>query len=219
MPKVKPRRSLPVIDMTAMVDVAFLLLTFFILTTKFRAEEKVAVVTPSSISDTPVPDQHVMTTTIDDEGRLYIGFKDQTTRRKVLDLVIEYLNTRQPGTTISPLGQSYFMLMPQFGVAFEELPVWLNMSVEEMKEYPQRGIPYPYTKAGKKENQLKNWILFATYSDPKMKFAIKGDSDTPVPSIQDAVSTFQDWNINKFYLITDLEGAPADIVARESAEE
>ena len=48
-----------------------------------------------------------------------------------------------------------------------------------------------------------------------MKFAIKGDTDTPVPAFQEAVSTFQDYNINKFYLITNLEAAPADIVPRD----
>ena len=39
MPKHKPKRSAPSIDMTAMCDVAFLLLTFFMLTAKAKPQE------------------------------------------------------------------------------------------------------------------------------------------------------------------------------------
>ena len=41
MPKVKVPRKSTNIDMTAMCDVSFLLLTFFMLTTKFKADEPV----------------------------------------------------------------------------------------------------------------------------------------------------------------------------------
>ena len=56
MPKHKPKRSAPTIDMTAMCDVAFLLLTFFMLTAKAKPQELVVVDTPSSISETKLPD-------------------------------------------------------------------------------------------------------------------------------------------------------------------
>ncbi|RPI68323.1 MAG: biopolymer transporter ExbD, partial [Ignavibacteriales bacterium] len=41
MPKVKVPRKSTLIDMTAMCDVAFLLLTFFMLTTQFKSDESV----------------------------------------------------------------------------------------------------------------------------------------------------------------------------------
>ena len=50
MPKVKLPRKSTSIDMTAMCDVAFLLFSFFILTTKFKPSEALAVVTPKSVS-------------------------------------------------------------------------------------------------------------------------------------------------------------------------
>ena len=53
MPKVKIPRKSTAIDMTAMCDVAFLLLTFFILTTKFRAAEVVRLATQYQLTFTP----------------------------------------------------------------------------------------------------------------------------------------------------------------------
>ena len=66
MPKVKIPRKSTVVDMTAMCDVAFLLLTFFMLATKFKPDEPVVVKTPSSISDIPQPDANVMLITVDE---------------------------------------------------------------------------------------------------------------------------------------------------------
>ena len=61
MPKVKMPRKSTNVDMTAMCDVAFLLLTFFMLATKFKPEEPVTVVTPNSISEIPLPDKDIAT--------------------------------------------------------------------------------------------------------------------------------------------------------------
>ncbi len=44
MPKFKPHRQGVRIDMTPLVDVAFLLLTFFMLTTQFKPQEEVTIV-------------------------------------------------------------------------------------------------------------------------------------------------------------------------------
>lgn len=59
-------------DMTPMVDVAFLLLTFFMLTTQFREPEKVAVTLPSSHAQVRVPMSNVMLLTIDKDGKPHI---------------------------------------------------------------------------------------------------------------------------------------------------
>ena len=67
-----PRKNIS-LDMTAMCDVAFLLLTFFMLATKFKPEEPVVVKTPSSISEIPLPDVDIMLLTVDPKGRIFFS--------------------------------------------------------------------------------------------------------------------------------------------------
>lgn len=83
MPKIKTKRMGIRIDMTPMVDVAFLLLTFFMLTTQFRPPTEVDVVLPDSHSQIKLPETDVMTLTIDKDGTLYMGVDSQYLRRKL----------------------------------------------------------------------------------------------------------------------------------------
>lgn len=85
MPKHKIPRKSTTIDMTAMCDVAFLLLTFFILTTQFRPEEVVSIDTPSSISDFILPDADVLLLSVGNDGRVFFSMdgKEQIGRSVV----------------------------------------------------------------------------------------------------------------------------------------
>jgi biopolymer transport protein ExbD len=74
MPKFKKGRLGVKVDMTPMVDVAFLLLTFFMLTTQFRPPEEVEIVLPSSHSAFKLPESNVMMITIAKDGRIFLGF-------------------------------------------------------------------------------------------------------------------------------------------------
>jgi biopolymer transport protein ExbD len=66
------------IDMTAMCDVAFLLLSFFILTTKFKPAEAITVVTPNSVSSKPAPEKDFVLVTIDKDGKVFFSMDDET---------------------------------------------------------------------------------------------------------------------------------------------
>ena len=61
------------IDMTPMVDVAFLLLIFFMTTTQFKPPEKVGVELPGSKSEIHVPETKTIILTINKEGEIYIS--------------------------------------------------------------------------------------------------------------------------------------------------
>ncbi len=74
MPKIKKARMSVRVDMTPMVDVAFLLLTFFMLTTQFRPPEEVQITLPSSHSAIKLPESKVMLISISKDDRVFLGF-------------------------------------------------------------------------------------------------------------------------------------------------
>jgi len=80
MAKLKKARVPIRIDMTPMVDVAFLLLTFFMLTTQFRPPSEVDVILPESHSAIKLPETDVITITISKEGQIYMGVDSQFLR-------------------------------------------------------------------------------------------------------------------------------------------
>jgi biopolymer transport protein ExbD len=71
------------LDMTPMVDVAFLLLTFFMLTTQFKPAQVAEIVLPESHSKFKLPDSDVMTITVDKEGHIYLGLDSKNLRARV----------------------------------------------------------------------------------------------------------------------------------------
>lgn len=204
----KPKRGAPTIDMTAMVDVAFLLLTFFILTTtSFREEEKIEVDTPSSVSDLTIDeDKGLMIISIGSEGEVFAGYTDIGTREGVLKLLIEE-KLKESGKGISEDGARYFSTLKEFGVKIDDIPEWLNEDSESFEEFPHEGIPTPDPDSATVENpnELKEWIRWGRLTDQRMRFAIKGDVDTQYEVISNVISSLQDWKINQFSLITEQE--------------
>jgi biopolymer transport protein ExbD len=61
-----------------MVDVAFLLLIFFMSTTQFKPPEQVSVMLPASSSEIKVPETGVIVITVTKQGTFFIG--DETGR-------------------------------------------------------------------------------------------------------------------------------------------
>jgi biopolymer transport protein ExbD len=67
-----PKRRIGIrIDMTPMVDVAFLLLIFFMTTTQFKPPEEVSVQLPFSSSEIKIPETNI-TVVVTEEGKAYI---------------------------------------------------------------------------------------------------------------------------------------------------
>jgi len=83
MPKFKHRRQNVRVDMTPLVDVAFLLLTFFMLTTQFKPPEEVTIELPRSHSDIKLPESDVMTINIAKDGRIFLGLDSQILRGRL----------------------------------------------------------------------------------------------------------------------------------------
>lgn len=72
----KKRRIGIKIDMTPMVDVAFLLLIFFMTTTSFKPPEQVSVKLPGSKSEIHVPETKTIILTVNKAGETYISNED-----------------------------------------------------------------------------------------------------------------------------------------------
>lgn len=215
MPKIKMPRKSTAIDMTAMCDVAFLLLTFFMLATKFKPDEPVVVVTPSSINTSLLPDADVMLITIDKDGRVFFSIDGQKKRQKLIsDLDESYkLGLTEPQKTAFILGSSY-------GTDIKDLKRTLEMTPDEQKTQ-QKGIPLDSAN-----NELGVWLEYGRTAQAaiegnsnKLKYCIKADNQTPYPVIKKVLDTFKEKKIQKLNLVTNLEAAPAGSAAALYKEE
>jgi biopolymer transport protein ExbD len=83
MKKAKKKRVAIRIDMTPMVDVAFLLLTFFMMTAQFKEPETVEVQLPESHSAIKLPERDVMAITVEKDGKIHLGMDDPKVRMAV----------------------------------------------------------------------------------------------------------------------------------------
>lgn len=202
MPKVKPKRSVPSIDMTAMVDVAFLLLTFFILTTKFKADEAVAVDVPKSayIEKDTMQVENLILLTIDKDGRVFMGLAYPEDREYMLSIM-----EGRFGFQASEAGKKFFRNFTSFGMPITNVADWLRReNPDELKEYPQTGIPVNTQKGS--VNELLEWLKAARDANRSLRIGIKADGDADYADVDQVISTVQDLKINQFQLITELEG-------------
>lgn len=213
MPKLKMPRKSTNVDMTAMCDVAFLLLTFFMLATKFKPDEPVTVVTPNSISDIPLPDDDIMMITVDPKGRIFFSVDNQNVRENIIRDVNEY-----KGLNLDENQVKAFKYGSSVGVPFNQLKSYLSMQGADQKEIDKTTAGVPVDSVADSEgNELGAWIRIARNNNPKIRIAIKADSDATYPQVQKVIKTLEGWKIFKFNLITGLKAIPPGTAAYEAS--
>jgi len=195
--------------MTAMCDVAFLLLTFFMLATRFKPDEPVTVVTPNSISEIPIPDNDIMLITVDPKGRVFFTVDSKNDRMEIINDIDEYKNLglTQQEKTNRPIRAAV-------GVPFNQLKSYLDATPDEQKGFDKQtaGIPTD-TVTTSDQNELAAWIRIARNNNPKLRIAIKADADASYPDIKKVIKTLENWKIFKFNLITGLKAVPPGTAA------
>jgi biopolymer transport protein ExbD len=199
MPKVKVPRKSTTVDMTAMCDVAFLLLTFFMLTSNFVAKEPITVAVPSSVSEVKIPERDIITVLIDAQGKVFVGLDAQGDRKELLKKLGEVYSkdfTDKEITEFSKIGMS--------GVPIEQMKAFLALPSEQ-RDSKEAAIGIPTDSLN---NQFKEWIRSAKSINHELKIAIKADKTTPYKVVKDVMGTLQDLRENRYNLITSLSEDP-----------
>jgi biopolymer transport protein ExbD len=208
-----PRKSTH-IDMTAMCDVAFLLLTFFMLATKFKPDEPVVVKTPSSISEIILPDNSVLLT-VDPAGKVFFDFDNKEAKK----ILINNINDEKK-LQLTDEEKATFVNGASFGLPFAQMKEYLAIPPMDQKTFAFPGIPVD-TSYLASTNELAYWVQSArfaaqTYDGNKpASVCIKCDASTPYPKIKDVIKSLTKNEITNFNLLTSLEAIPTGTAAFE----
>ncbi|MBC7867130.1 MAG: biopolymer transporter ExbD [Gloeobacteraceae cyanobacterium ES-bin-316] len=203
MPKVKIPRKSTTVDMTAMCDVAFLLLTFFILATKQKPPEVLTVKTPTSVSSKAAPDKAILIT-LTKEGKVFLMMGEDTKKNEIMD---DFNTTR--GLQLTPAELARFKKSEFIGLPVNQLKSALN-ATQEIPATAMAGIPTDSTN-----NELAFWIRSITnaYKGEDQRkleeiILIKGDGEALYPVFKNVKEALKANEIFKFRIVTEGEQVP-----------
>ena len=200
MARIKPKRHGIITDMTAMCDVTFLLLTFFIMTTQFKKPDVEQIKPPSSISEKLLPDASLMTIDVTTDGKFYFQpVENGTERLKVLDNM-----GKKYGISFTNPEKVAFTKVQAVGVPMSQLKNYLDLPEDERKNFKSpTGGPMDSTR-----KELIDWVQQSLAVNPDYKLAVKGDVNTKYPKVKDLFEGLRDIDFLKFWLITSQETNP-----------
>jgi biopolymer transport protein ExbD len=203
-PKI-PRKSTAV-DMTAMCDVAFLLLSFFILTTKFKPSEAVPINTPNSVSFKVAPENNVVMISLNADGKVFFSTGDtQHDKAKKEEIIKSVNSTRNLGLTDDEI--KALVRAPFIGVALGQLKQQARLATEQMTGALLPGIPAKDST----NNELNDWmrgVADAYQGEGRPNILLKGDNVAKYPVFRNVIDAFRKNDFFHFQMVTNPESVP-----------
>jgi len=197
MPRVKVARKSTATDMTAMCDVAFLLLTFFILSAKPKVPDPVKAEVPNSTAVMQIPDVDFAIITVGENKAFYTIEGDDVRKETIKAMMDNY------HVNFTPDQINKFTRLENIGVPLGILPGYLDLDSKDRGAYKQPGIPVDTNKT----NDLANWVLQSRKANvalhgKDLRVAIKADAQEDYPVVNTIIKTLQKQKLDKFSLIT-----------------
>jgi biopolymer transport protein ExbD len=195
-------------DMTPFVDIAFLILSFFIMATQFKPPEPVPVETPNSVSSDILKEANSMLITVDKDSKVYININSKKGEaggpEKLIEIITGINQSRNVG--LSPAEIQSFAKAPIVGVPFTSLKGLLDLSPSDQEKVKQPGIPVLDTL----NNELVWWIAETkkAFAGQKLLYLVKGDNNSKYPTFEAIINALRKNEEFKYNLVTSQEGAP-----------
>ena len=196
MPHVKISKKVADTDMTPFVDIAFLILTFFIMATKMKPPEPVEITTPYSVSSKALEAKDALMIEMDKDNRVF--FTINTERQQDNDLkyqLIKNLNqTRNLGLTETEMRS--FVRNPTVGVPFNQLKQYLSYPEDQRKNVKQTGIPVTDSL----NNELYYWVRdgISVFAGRTINYMVKGDDNAKYPVFKGVIDALRKNDQNKY---------------------
>ena len=210
MPSVKIPRKSTATDMTPFVDVAFLILSFFMLATKFKPPEPIEITTPKSVSSDKLKEQDALLIDLDKTGKVFLTVNvkkvDAETNGLKKNMIQNINQTRNLGLTEAEM--TNFVNYTTIGVPFNKLKSFLSLRKDDRMRAVKSSEGIPVLDSA--NNELATWVSAAqnAFQGKKMNFMIKGDNNSKYPSFKGVIEAMRRNDIFKYQLITDPEGVP-----------
>lgn len=199
MARAKIKRGSTSVDMTPMCDVAFLLLTFFILAAQFKPQDALNVTPPTSVSNKVAPQKDFLNVTIDKHNKVFLDME-----QKLKAEVLEELG-KERNISFSPQEVKDFENLGYVGVPISQLKQFIKLTPEQIAKMDLPGIPVDSTN-----NELAAWIgaAKAVSMGSQLNFLIKGDDASKYPTFKAVVDAFKQNDEYKYNLVTNAKQVP-----------
>ncbi|WP_300596532.1 biopolymer transporter ExbD [Niabella sp.] len=205
MAKAKIQKKSTDTDMTPFVDVAFLILSFFIMATKFKPSEPVPIETPNSVASQVMPDNNAVMMSIDKDNKVYFSVMSKSDIQKGKDLIKEA--AKRAGVTLTDADLSQYQDGEMIGMPFTKIKGYLALPPAQRAKVAQDGIPVKDSAT----SELVNWIGAAKYvfAGEQLKYLVKGDNTSKYPTFGAIIDAMKRNDEQKYNLVTMPQEAPA----------